>query len=426
MLYREIKELLDRGELNPNEVYIIEDYPNFTIQLQAKDNTEMFAEGTTSNGDIVYFSFDDNLFNYSSERGYIYYLYREDINATTTFDSYQYSLHDSTNIDYNTFDGEKYSLPEVEIINCDNIILEYGNIGTIKNCSYLTIGNSNTGLNLIDSTGITIGDNNIIINCINVNDASIGNDNENIDLNSYTIVGCNNKQIVVQGSNTTVNNNCIDIQVSGMNEIDESKYVRINGDSRFNKISKANSIEITDSYTNEIESSQVVNIINTDNNIINTNSIELLNKNPFKQYFYTDSTRQVKDINEYLYNRADSQAVTLNTKLNKAPSAEVSKNEYFLINKVWEAVEDANFEVYNLEVIPNSKNDYTVVTGGGTYTHGDMARIYANVYNEDRMFSHWEFYDSEDNLLSSTNENPYIFKIEDNTRVFAVIKDRYE
>lgn len=423
MLYSEVKDLINRGELIPNEIYIIDNYPGFSVELKAKDNTEMFAEGITSIGDIVYFSFDDSLFNYYQEYGYIYYMYREDINSITTFDNYRYNI-ECTNLNYNTFDGERYSLPEVEIISCDNVILGYGNTGLIKDSVYITIGDNNTNLNITGSTGINIGNNNINIDCTNINDSSISDDNEDITLNSYTIVGCKNKQVVVQGDNTTVNNDCIDIQISGMNEVDNSRYVRIDGDSRFNKINKANSVEITDSYTNEINSSQVVNIINTDNNIVNTNNIELLNKNPFKQYFYTDSTRQVKDINEYLFNRADSQAVTLNTKLNKAPSAEVSKNEYFLVDKVWEAVEEANFDTCILEVIPNSKNDYVVITGGGSFTHGDTARIFANVYNDERMFSYWEFYDSEDNLLNTTNENPYIFKITENTRVFAVIKNR--
>lgn len=425
MRYIELKNLVLEKQLVPEQEYIIEDYPNFSIILKAKDVNVLYADGTTSNGLYIRYSLDSSLFSYISEYGYIYYMYNPELDIITTFDYIQYGeFKDISKLQYNTHVNGIYHLPQLKINDSSNLIIGNNNTGLIEKSSYITIGNNNTDLSILNSTGIKIGDNNTNIKCNNINDIVINDNNTEILPKSYSIIGCQNYKINFQGENSTIHNNCIDIDIASFNEVDNSKYVRITGDSRFNIIKNSNSINIEDSYSNELDTSKIIDINKTNNNKINTSSLEIKEKNPFQKFYSVDSTRVVKDINDYLYNRADCQATTLNTKLNNAPSVEISKQEYYITNKLWETVETANFDKYEVQIIPNSKNDYCVVVGGGEYTYGDKVRLYANVYNENRVFQYWEFYDENEKPINTVAENPYIFTITDNVNVLAVIKDK--
>lgn len=420
----ELKYMILEKQLIPNREYVI-DYKNFRITLKAKDVNMLYADGTTNNGLYVRYSLDDSLFSYSSDYGYIYYMYDPRTNITTTFDYINYgNFSDVSNISYDTYTNGQYHLPQLKINNSSNLIIGSGNVGKIVDSSFVTIGKNNTNLNITQSIGVTIGDDNDNINCIEVNDIVINNENKNITPKSYSIVGCRNTAVTFSGESSSVLNNCIDIEIGGMNEVDNSRYVRISGDSRFNKISNSNCITIVDGYSNDLDCSKIININKTNNNKIFTTNLELKEKNPFQKFYSVDSTRLVEDINEQLFKRADSQATTLNTKKNNIPSVEISKQEYYITNKVWETAETANFDKYEVEVLPNSKNDYCVVVGGGEYTYGDKVRIYANVYNDKRQFSYWEMYDENDKPINTITNNPYIFTITDNVRIFAVIKDK--
>ena len=424
MEVNELKYLVFEKLLVPNREYEI-NYHNQKITLKAKNENTLYADGTLSNGWNVRYSLDDSLFSYSSEYGYIYHMYDPRNNIVCSFDFLNYgNMSDIRNVHYDTFDGIQYHLPQIKIVNSHNLIIGCGNVGSITDSSYITIGKNNTKITLSQCVGITIGDDNNNIQCSEVSDVVINDGNDNIIPKSYSVVGCNNRGIRFDGDSSTILNNCVDVQIGGLNEVDNSRYVRISGDSRFNKISNSNCITIVDGYTNELNSSKIINIDKTNNNKIFTTNLELKEKNPFQKFYSVESTRLVEDINEHLFKRSDSQATTLNTKKNNIPSVEISKQEYYITNKIWETAETANFEKLNVNVFPNPKSDYTIVVGGGEYTYGDRVRLYANVYNTDKEFSYWEFYDENEKPINTITDNPYIFTITDNINVYAQIKEK--
>lgn len=434
MNYIDLVEIVNNKELKFGEIYVIDDYPSFPIYLTAIKSDKFdilgyyYLDGI-KNSIVYHIDNSSKLFNYKSEYGYVSMMMDVQNNITTTFDFINYGkfdgdLHDIT---IDTWYNNQYHIPELSLTNCNNIIIHGNCDGVIEQSDNVTIGENNSGFEIIRSSGITIGSNNKLIQCIDKINIQVSDNNEDIKLDNFSVIGSNNKYIKLNGMATTVKNNCIDITITGYNDIDNSKYVKIEGDSQFNKIVDSTCIDITDSYTNELDSSKIININKTNNNKIFTTSLELDNKDSFKRYYSLDSTRLVSDVNEHLFKRADCQATTVNVMKNNIPDVQVSKEEYYITNKVWETIPNAKFTKCNIEVIPNSKDDYTVVTGGGEYTYGDRVRLYANVYNKDRYFLRWEVLDIEtEQVLESITQNPYIFTITDNMKVFAVITDKKE
>lgn len=334
-----------------------------------------------------------------------------------TFDFQDTQFKDCTNIIC-------YS-ENVQLSNCHNMIIGSNNSGSLYDCNYCTIKDSNTKLQLDNCVGIYIGSNNNGINISGSNDIEINDNNTNIYIdNKHTnIVGTQNNRLTINGNNNLLNNDNIDVVTADFNTVDSSTYVRVEG--AFNEIKNSNSIDIKNSFSNKLNTSKIVTIDSTNNNEISTSNLELNNKNSFTKYITIDGNRQVKDINQHLFDRADSMGTTLNTKLNKQPSAEISKNNYYIAkNNIWEADEKANFETFVVDLLPNPKSDYTVCSGGGEYVYNDMVRLCATVYGKDKEFSYWQFYDEYDKELETVTNNPYIFPITSDVKVLAIVKDK--
>ena len=331
-----------------------------------------------------------------------------------TFDFQEAQFKECTNI---ICDSE-----DIILSNCHNLIIGSGNSGELSDCEYCTIKDNNSKIKIYNSIGVYIGSNNDTITVSRSNDIQINDNNNNITIdNKHTnIVGTNNNGIVINGNNNLLNNDNIDVVTADFNTIDNSTYVRVEGS--FNEVKNSNSIDIKNSFSNKLNASKVITIANTNNNEISTTNLEVNNKNAFTKYITIDGNRQVKNINQHLFDRADSQGTTLNTKLNKQPSAERSKNNYYITKDVWQTDEKANFETFVVDLLPNPKSDYVVCSGGGEYVYNDMVRLNATVYNKSKQFHYWQFLDENDKELETITQNPYIFPITSNVKVIAIIK----
>lgn len=316
--------------------------------------------------------------------------------------------------------------PNVILSNCNNVVIGEENVGNLYDCEYITIGNGNTDLELIRCNAVSIGYNNSDINLTNLNSSSIGDRNIKIvGSGSYNIVGSDNQNITINGSNNTIQNQNNTITTVDNNMFDNSSYVALSNDCLFNEITNSSLVTLKEATSNTITASKQININSTNNNNLFTKDLEVTNKNPFQKYYNNKGNRIVQDLTINRNTLADSQAIQLDTKENTNPQVKISKHNYYIdTNKLWALKEEGNITQYTVEIFPNPKSDYTTVSGYGTYQYNDTVRLYANVYNKSKMFSHWILCDSEGKELEIlSTENPYYFQIKDNMYIYTQIKD---
>jgi hypothetical protein len=314
----------------------------------------------------------------------------------------------------------------ITITNCNDIIVGENNVGNLYGSDYITIGNDNE-VSITKCSSVSIGNNNIQLELNELKNSSIGDRNNKIvGKGSYNIVGSDNQNVTINGDNNTVHNDNNSITTISNNRFDRSSYVELSNDCLFNEVTNSSLVTLNNATSNSIDTSKQININSTNNNNLFTKDLEVTNKNPFQKYYDNKGNRIVQDLTLNRNTLADSQAIQLDTKDNTNPQVKISKHNYYIdTNKLWALKEEGNVTQYTLEILPNPKSDYTTVSGNGTYQYNDTVRLYANVYNQSKMFSHWVLCDSEGKELEVlSNENPYYFQIKDNMYIYAQIKDK--
>lgn len=346
----------------------------------------------------------------------ITYMYDKVNNIKGNFD-FRGCVSDSQNI-------EIYS-NEVTITNCVNVIVGENNVGFLDGSNYITIGNNNN-ISITKCSAVSIGNDNIRIELDKMNSSTIGDRNNYIvGSGKYNIIGSDNRNVTINGDNNTIQNDNNSITTISNNRFDRSSYVELTDTCIFNEITDSSLVTLNNATSNNIKTSKQININSTNNNTLYTKDLEVTNKNSFQKYHNDKGNRIVTDLTMNRNTLADSQAIQLDTKDNNNPQVKLSKHNYYIdTNKVWALKEDGNVHEYTVQIFDNPKSDYTTVSGNGTYQYDDTVRLHANVYNKNKMFSHWMLCDSEGKELEVlSKENPYYFQIKDNMYIYAIIKD---
>lgn len=317
----------------------------------------------------------------------------------------------------------------ISLSNCQNVVIGENNVGNIYNSTYITIGDNNSNLTIQNCTSLSVGNDNTDLDCNKLNNSSIGSRNSYLTCKGqYNIIGSDNRNVRLNGNNNYIQNDNNTVTTVDNNIIDSSMYVELSENCLFNEIKGSSLVTLTNSTSNKINTSKQININSTNNNNLFTKDLEITNKNPFQKYYNDKGNRIVVDTTLNRNNIADSQAIQLDTKDNLNPQVKISKHNYYIdSNKLWALKEEGDVTQYTVEIFPNPKSDYTTVSGNGTYEYNDTVRLYANVYNQSKMFSHWILCDSEGKELETlSNENPYYFEIKDNMYIYARIKDNID
>lgn len=431
----ELTKLIENKGLVVDETYFVSDYSNFPIYVTPLSNQEINPSCKTGiDGLVVYYDYITHT---------IYRMIDNIQKIDIPFDMYMYETITNCN---NIYIGEYTGNNKFDFIidKCNNITIDNitdgfelydshhinignGNRGNIRGCSNIEIGDNNSELNITNCTGITIGSDNSIIQLNNNSGITIGNKNKEILLSSEStgnIIGSNNRYIKLTGKNNKVNCDCLNVVSGDYSVIDDSSHIVLTNSS-FNKIERCNAVNLTNSVGNEIGIGSVITIDNTNNNKIYATHLDLTNKNAFVRTNNIKNIKCVEDISINKMERSDSQGTTLNTKLNLKPSADISKNSYYIKDNVWVGVENLDESVVSLHVLPNPKSDYTSVSGAGEYLIGTQCRLQATSYGENKYFSHWILCDEDGNELDVlSEENPYIFTIQNEMYVYAIIKEK--
>lgn len=432
----ELIDLIRNKALKVEETYQVIDYPTFPIFITPLSVSEIKPSCTTDKtGLIVYYDYQthsiyrmiDNIrkldlpFDYLREENID--SLSENVYIGECGNKIDLLIKESNNISIESLsiDGS------LEISGCNNINLGNNNTGSILSSNNIEIGDNNSDLTIQNSSGITIGNDNRTVLLEANTGIFVGNKNSAITLSIQTnsnIIGSENRTIKLQGSNNKINCGCLNVISGDFSTIDESSHVSLTN-SLFNKIEGCNAVELSDSVGNEISIGSVINVNKTNNNKIHTTHLDLTNKNAFVRTTSIKNVKCVEDVSLNKMERSDSQGTTLNTKLNLKPSADISKNNYYIKNNVWVGVENLEENNVQLNILPNPKSDYVSVSGGGEYRVGTQVRIQATPYNKDKYFSHWLLCDKDGNELETlSSENPYIFTIQNEMYVYAVIKNK--
>ena len=278
----ELLELKNSNSLVVGEVYHITNYGGtLQIYVGAISANTFDDESTTSNENIyVHYVVEDNIVDYMKDvqrriEGYfdwsdnitgdcrdIYFENSRDLKVINSSDVYCNgevvgNISNSKNI--------FVSRCQVEIESCENIVVGNGSVVNLSTCNNLTIGENNK-FSIDNIEGVSVGDNNV-----------------NLKLNNFNIVWSNNFEISVTGENNFIGNGNQEINLVGdFNEINESRYIELNG--HFNKIENSELIGFKESVGNLVEDSYSVDVIKNNNSSIAVKDLVIEGKTPFVSY----------------------------------------------------------------------------------------------------------------------------------------------
>ena len=336
----ELLELKNSGGLVVGEVYHITNYGGtLQIYMGAISANEFDDESTTDNKNIyVHYVVEDNVVDYMKDiqrriEGYfdwtdnitgdckdIYFENSRDLKVINSTDVYCNGevigiISNSKNI--------YVSDCQVQIESCENIVINKDSRVDLSRCNNVTIGENNK-FSFDNIEGVDVGDN-----------------NGNLKLNNYNIVWSGNFEINVIGENNVIYNGNQEINLVGdFNEINESRYIEIDG--HFNKIENSELIGFKESVGNEVVGSNSIDVIKSNNSIISVKDLVVEGKTPFVSY-KSDKNSEIKVVKnliqpENLQSDNRGRVLDLNQQrfLNEVgPDGTKNVNSFKLDNGIW-------------------------------------------------------------------------------------------
>lgn len=235
----------------------------------------------------------------------------------------------------------------VTLTNCQYVHCKDGCTGTITDCSYVEIGENNTGLTLDTVTYCTIGDNNATVDIANSNYIIVGSECENIKIGSHS---SSNPRFTGRtgGNSLVIGHNIIGAEITGWNsKYDKSRNIQADG--TFNKVVKSGVVFLDTANGNELNNSSRVDLKQTNNNTLETVNINLTNKAAFNDYALVDKVTRVESRVPVVHRQADANGTILDRSLNalinapkgQSPTVDTPvPDKYTLQNGVWVLVEN--------------------------------------------------------------------------------------
>ena len=342
----ELKDLRDNGNLVVSEVYHISDYSgSINIYMTANSMNTLADKSTTDNTNIeIHYNLDQAKIDYmkdtvrriegyfdwtSNIEGEVSNIYFENANGLKVTESSNVVCENSVGV------GST-------VINSSNITIGNGATVSISGSSNVVVGGS-SNVNINGSTSVTVGER----NTLTITDKTavfIVDDNENLSLGNYSKIGSRNRDIEIVGENNNIKSDNYNLNIEGdFNEIDSSRFVEIF--SSFNEIEKTDLTKLNSAVGNKVFNSSSVDIVNTNNNVVNVRNIIIQEKPAFLQYGSKPNSeiKVVKNLIEKVNMQSDNQGRTLvidEQKFYGETGATGTKSDvqYDLVGGVWTEV----------------------------------------------------------------------------------------
>ena len=162
-----------------------------------------------------------------------------------------------------------------------------------------------------------------------------------MSLGNYSKIGSRNRGVEIAGQNNVIKSNNYSINIEGdFNEIDSSRFVEIF--SSFNDVERTDLTKLTTAVGNKITNSSSVDLINTNNNVVNVRNIIIQGKPAFLEYKskLNSDVKVVKNLIKPVNMQADNNARTLIIDQQKfyqetGASGTKSDKKYEIINGNW-------------------------------------------------------------------------------------------
>ena len=336
----ELLELKNSNSLVVGEKYHITNYSrSINIYMGAISASEFDDESTTNNENIyVHYVLEDNLVDYMKDvqrriEGYF------DWTDNITGDCQNIFFENSRNLKViNSTDV--YCSGEVigTISNSKNIYVSDCQV-QIESCENIVVGEGST-INISGCNNVTIGEKNKF-SLDNIEAVSVGDENGNLKLKNYNIVWSGNFEVSVTGENNILGNNNQEINLVGdFNEINESRYIELDG--HFNKIEKSELIGFRESVGNELLNSYSVDVIKSNNSSISTKNLVIEGKTPFVSYKSDKNSdvKVVKNLVEPENLQSDNRGRVLDINMQKfvgetGPDGTKNINSFKIVDGVW-------------------------------------------------------------------------------------------
>lgn len=278
----ELLELKNSNSLVVGEKYHITNYSgSINIYMVAISASEFDDESTTDNSYIyIHYLLEDNTIDYMKDverriEGYF------DWSGNIEGDCKDIYFENSRDLKVIN-SSEIYCSGEVigTILNSRNIFVSDCQV-QIENCENIVVGNG-TVVNLSGCNNLTIGDNNKF-SLDNIEGVSVGDNNGNLKLNSYNIVWSGNFEINIFGENNVIYNGNQEVSLNGdFNSVENSRFVELDGS--FNSIKGSELIGFKESVGNLVEDSYSVDVIKNNNSSIAVKDLVVEGKTPFVSY----------------------------------------------------------------------------------------------------------------------------------------------
>ena len=342
----ELKELRDNNNLVVGEVYHISDYSgSLNIYMTAENQNTLADKTTTDDPNIeIHYDLDQAKIDYmkdtvrriegyfdwtSNVEGEVSNIYFENANGL--------KVTESSNVICKNIVGVGSI-----VINSSNVIIGDGATVQISNSSDVVVGGNST-VTISGSNSVNVGDRNTLT-IADTTAVSIYDDNENVTFGNYNKIGSRNKSVEIVGENNTIKSDNYNLNVEGdLNEISESRFVELFGS--FNKIEKTDLTKLNTAVGNKITNSSSVDVINTNNNVVNVRNIIIQNKTAFLEYssYKNSDVKRVKNLIEKVNMQSDNEGRTLvidEQKFYQETGATGTKSDkkYELVNNIWTEV----------------------------------------------------------------------------------------
>ena len=336
----ELLELKNSNSLVVGEKYHITNYGgSINIYMRPISASEFDDESTTDNPNIyIHYLLEENSIDYMKDverkiEGYFDWTDNISGNCQNIFfeNSRGLKVIDSSDVYCNgevigTISNSKnifVSDCQVEIESCENIVVDEGSKVNLSGCNNVTIGENNK------------------FSIDNIQAVSVGDENGNLKLNSFNIVWSNNFEINVTGENNVIYNGNQEINLVGdFNSLENSKYIELNG--HFNKIENSELISFRESVGNEVENSNSIDVIKSNNSSVSTKDLVIEGKTPFVSYKSNKNSdvKVVKNLVEPIDLQSDNRGRVLNIEQQRfinevGPDGTKNVNSFRLDNGIW-------------------------------------------------------------------------------------------
>ena len=342
----ELKELRDNGNLVVGEVYHISDYSgSINIYMTAENQNTLADKSTTDNPDIeIHYDLDQAKIDYmkdtvrriegyfdwtSNVEGIVSDIYFENANGL--------KVTESSNVVCENSVGSGSI-----VINSSNVIIGDGATVSISGSLDVVVG-GNSNVNISGSNSVTVGERNTLT-MTDMTAISVYDDNENLSLGNYSKIGSRNRGVEIAGVNNVIESNNYSLNLEGdLNNVDNTRFVEIFGS--FNDVEKTDLAKMTTAVGNKIFNSSSVDVVNTNNNVVEVRNINIQGKPAFLQYKskLNSDVKVVKNLINKVNMQSDNQGRTLiidEQKFYQETGATGTKSDvqYDLVNGIWTEV----------------------------------------------------------------------------------------